>query len=154
METHLNWNTRLFSKRYEICQWETVIGTLEKSGWSTNVAGELNGRQFIFGTNRIVKKETKIIDSVSGLTLGTIIYNNWKSKATINYQDKVYSWQFENFWRSKWSISNINGKLVKYQSRALKGKIISFTDDDLIILTGFYIRNRFNERTAHIALRT
>jgi hypothetical protein len=85
------------------------------------------------------------------LPLGNIKYSTWKAKSSILYQDKEYSWQFDNFLRSKWSISNENGVMIKFHSRALTGIIISYTRDEILILTGFFIRNFLKQRSAEIA---
>jgi hypothetical protein len=83
--------------------------------------------------------------------IGSITYNFWKSKSVINYQDKEYNWQFDNFWRTKWSIQNRNGVLIRYKSNCLKGTINSYTNETVLILAGFFIRNLINERASHAA---
>ncbi len=69
----------------------------------------------------------------------------------ISYQDKEYNWQFDNFWRTKWSIQNRNGVLVRYMSNGFKGTIDSYTNEEILILAGFFIRNLMNERSSQAA---
>ncbi len=154
MEMHLTWKTKLFSSRFEIYQHEVMKGELYKEGWTRKVNGELNTRRVLFETRGIFKYETQIIDMQGNLPLGNVKYTTWKAKSVIFYQDKEYSWQFDNFLRSKWSISNENGVLVKFHSHALTGIIMSYTRDEILILTGFFIRNFLKQRSAEIAAVT
>lgn len=151
---HLTWKTKLFSSRFEIYQHEVMKGELYKEGWTRKVNGELNTRRVLFETRGIFKYETQIIDMQGNLPLGNVKYTTWKAKSVIFYQDKEYSWQFDNFLRSKWSISNENGVLVKFHSHALTGIIMSYTRDEILILTGFFIRNFLKQRSAEIAAVT
>lgn len=154
MEVHYNWRTRFFSKNFGIFKQDMHIGELRKEGFSKKVNGELNSRRVIFDTKRFFKFETSIIDPESETIIGTVKYRKWKEKSIIQYNDKEYEWQFDNFIRSKWSISTRNGALIKYHSHGLKGSITSYTADEVLILTGFYIRNYLKQRTAAIAAAT
>ncbi len=151
MEIQFNWKTKLFSNRFEIYQNDMVKGELYKERWSRKVSGELNTRRVLFETNGFFKYETAITDLQGNLPLGNIKYTLWKAKSVIVYQNKEYQWRFDNFLRSKWSISNENGVLIKFHSHALTGIIVSYTRDEILILTGFFIRNFFKQRSAAIA---
>jgi hypothetical protein len=151
MEIQYNWKTRLFSNRFEIYQNDILKGELYKGGWSRKVIGELNTRRIIFETRGLFKYDTQIIDAQGEMTIGQIKYTSWKAKSTILYQNKEYKWQFDNFLRSRWSISNENGPVIKYHSNAFSGIITSYIRDEILILTGFYIRNFLKQRSSEIA---
>lgn len=151
MEIQYSWKTKLFSKKFEILQNEIVKGELYKEAFRRKVTGELNTRRVLFETKGIFKFETRIIDMQGDITLGQVNYTSWKAKSTITYQDKEYQWRFDNMLRSKWSISNENGVLIKYHSHAFTGIIVSYTRDEILILTGLYIRNFLKQRSADIA---
>jgi hypothetical protein len=154
MEAQFSWKTKLFSNRFEISRNNVIAGELKKEGWSRKVHGELNGRKVLFETKGVFKHETKIIDMVDNSTIGRIEFHNWKAKATVFYQNKEYQWQYDNFFRSKWSLNNENGVLIKFQSHAFKGNIIAYTKDEILILTGFFIRNFIKQKSAEIAAAT
>ena len=154
MEIQYNWKTKLFSKRFDIYQHEILKGELYKENWSRKVNGELNIRRVMFETKGIFKVETTIIDLQGDITIGNIKFTNWKAKSTISYQNKDYRWQFDNFLRSRWSISDENGAIIRYHSNAFKGIIVSYTRDEILILTGFFIRNFLKQRSAEIAAST
>ncbi|OFY60546.1 MAG: hypothetical protein A2Y71_00545 [Bacteroidetes bacterium RBG_13_42_15] len=151
MEIQYNWKTRLFSNRFEIYQNDILKGELYKGVWSRKVIGELNTRRLIFETRGLFKYDTQIIDAQGEMTIGQIKYTSWKAKSTILFQNKEYKWQFDNFLRSRWSISNENGPVIKYHSNAFSGIITSYIRDEILILTGFYIRNFLKQRSSDIA---
>jgi hypothetical protein len=151
MEIQFNWKTKLFSNLFEIYQNDIIKGELYKERWSRKVSGELNARRVLFETKGVFKYETLITDLQGNLPLGNVKYTPWKAKSVISYQNKEYQWQFDNVLRSKWSISNENGVLIKFHSHALTGIIVSYTRDEILILTGFYIRNFLKQRSAEIA---
>jgi hypothetical protein len=154
MEIQYNWKTKLFSKKFDIYQNDILKGELYKENWSRKVNGELNIRRVMFETKGIFKVETTIIDLQGDITIGNIKFTNWKAKSTISYQNKDYRWQFDNFLRSRWSISDENGAIIRYHSNAFKGIIVSYTRDEILILTGFFIRNFLKQRSAEIAAST
>jgi len=115
------------------------------------VTGELNARRVRFETKGFFKNETSIIDLQGEIGAGKVIFAGIMSKATIIYQNREYKWQFDNFLRSKWSVNDENGAIVKYHSNAFTGIITSYTRDEILILTGFFIRNFLKQRSAAIA---
>jgi len=154
MEIQYNWKTKLFSRKFDIYQHEILKGELYKENWSRKVNGELNIRRVMFETKGIFKYETTIIDLQGEMTIGNIKFTNWKAKSTISYQNKDYKWQFDNFLRSKWSVSDENGVIIRYHSHAFTGIIVSYTRDEILILAGFFIRNFLKQRSAEIAAST
>jgi hypothetical protein len=154
METHFTWKTKLFSRKYEIYKYNAPAGEVTNKNWSKKSVCELNGNKFIFETKGFFKAETHIIDSADNLDIGTIKYTTWKRKPIINLRDREYRWQFDNFFNTRWSVSNENGFLVKYHSRAFKGTIDSYTDDEALILAGFYIRNYYKQKSEAVAAST
>jgi len=151
METKFDWKTSLFSNKFEIFRNGMPAGELSKGNWKRKVTGELNSRKIQFNTKGFFSHETLIIDLRDDSIIGTIVFSNWKSKASINYQNRDFNWQFDNLLRTKWSMGNENGVIVKYLSEILKGTINSYTGDEILILSGFFIRNFFRQRSAGIA---
>ena len=154
MEIRYNWKTRLFSKRFDIYQHEILKGELNKEIWSRKVNGELNARRILFETKGVFKHKTKIIDLQGDIKIGEIDFSLRKSGTVIYYQNKRYMWQFDNLLRSKWNISDENGTIIRYHSNAFTGLIVSFTRDEILILTGFFIRNFLKQRLAELTITT
>jgi len=114
MEQRFNWKTKLFSKKFEIYQHDSLKGEIFKENWSRKVTGELNARRVRFETKGFFKNETSIIDLQGEIGAGKVIFAGIISKATIIYQNREYKWQFDNFLRSKWSVNDENGAIVRY----------------------------------------
>jgi len=151
METHYTWKTKLFSWKFEIYRYETLIGELNKEGFSRKTYGEMGGKKILLFTKGFFKQETLIIDQTNSSEIGNIEYNFWKSRSKVSYNNKVYSWQFDNFWHTKWSLSNENGYLIRYHASGLKGSIDAYIEDPVLLLAGFFIRNIYRQRHAQSA---
>lgn len=143
MEAHYIWKTKLFSSKYEIFRNETPVGEFTDKTWSRTAIGELNNRKITFVTKGFFKNDTRIINSSDDSEIGNIRYNTWKTKATILLGNKEYSFAFDNLFHTKWIVSNENGPLIKYQSGYSNHSIDAYTDDDVLILTGLFIRQLF-----------
>jgi hypothetical protein len=143
MRTQLNWGKGIFSNTFEIFSDGVAVGNLKENTWRQSADGELFGKRYLFKTKGFFKQETQIMDANNGSLLGTIKYNYWKTKATIEYIDRVFNWKYDNLWNTKWSISDLNGVQVKYQGSSSKGKIELNEQNELLLLTGLYITNYY-----------
>ena len=154
METQFYWKTKLFSRKYIIYQYGRMVGELHKVNLSRKIKGEIFGRKLIFETSGFFKQDTQIIDLQDNSVIASITYRRWKHVSAISYQGKDYTWQYENFFRSRWSLGSSNGSIVRYHSKFFNGSIYSYTNDGVLVLAGFYVRNHFRERSAHVAAAT
>jgi hypothetical protein len=154
METHYTWKSRFFRSRFEIYQYENLVGELKNKSFERRASGELNGRKLMFETKGFFNQEHRIIDQKDDSVVVQIIFNTWKTKTTIRYDNKDYQWHYDNFWNTKWSISNENGALIRYKSSFSSGEITSYTGDEVLILTGLFIKNYFKQRAAAAAAAT
>ena len=154
METYLTWKTKLFSRKFEIFNYHTLAGEVTNKNWSKKSVCKLNGREFLFETKGVFKPETLITDLSENKEIGSIVYTTFKRKPLIKMHDNEYKWQFDNFLNTRWSVSNRNGFLIKYHSKGFKGTIVSYTDDEALILTGFYIRNYYKQKAEAAAAST
>jgi len=151
METHYTWKIKFFSNTYEIYKTEMKAGEILNKAFSRSATGVLNGKNLIFDVRGFFRSETKILDGENESQIAEVDISNWKSRATIKYNGREYTWQHENFWNTKWTIGNENGALVKYHSFTSGGDIQSFTDDPVLILAGLFIKNYFRQRASSAA---
>ncbi len=151
METQFTWKAKLFSNKYEIIRDENLAGELTSSGWKRKSAGELAGKRVQFEVKGFFKQQYLITNPDDDSLIGEIVYNTWRSKAVITLQGKDYNFQFDNFFHSKWSITNENGNLIKYEAGFKHGVITSSTSEEILILTGLYIRDFLRQRAASVA---
>lgn len=148
METHFTWKRKLFSNIYEIFEYENLAGQLKSTGWKRMTLGDLKGEKLKFEIKGLFDKEFLIKHPDDDSVIGQIVFNMWRTKATISLRDKEYQWGFDNLFHTKWSISNENGPLVKYDGHFKSGEIISYIMDNSLILTGVYIKDYLNQRAA------
>lgn len=146
MEIRYPWKTKFFSKKFDIYQNETLRGELFKEGLSRKVTGELNTKRYQFETKGFFKREILITDQQRHIETGRIQISCRRSDAVISYIGKDYKWKFDNFICSRWSLSDGMRVLIKYHSAAFSGLIESSTENELLILSGFFIRNFIRKR--------
>lgn len=154
METIITWKTKFFSNKIQLYKREDLIGEIVNKPFSRSADGVLNGRNFRFNIKGFFRQETRILDGVDGSVVADIVISAWKSKAAITYNNMEYTWQYENFWNSKWSISSGNGPVVKYHSHGTGGEVTSYVSDEILILAGLFIKNYFRQRAAATAAST
>ncbi len=147
MEIHLTWKTKLFSRKFEIYNYNTLAGEVANKNWAKKSVCKLNSKEFLFETKGVFKSETRIIDLSDNKEIGNINYTKWKRKPLINLRGNEFKWQFDNFFNTRWSVSNQNGFLIKYHSLGFKGTIDSYTNDEALVLAGFYIRNYYKQKS-------
>lgn len=151
MEANYTWKTKFFSRKFEIYRNDVRCGEISKLAFSRNSKGELNGKQLSFVTKKLFRPSTEIINLNDGTVIGSITLSPFKRKSLIKYREKEYSWQFDNFWNTRWSVSNEYGPQVKYHCTGLKGTLDSYINDEALILAGFYLRNFFRQRSSAVA---
>jgi len=154
MEAYFTWKTKLFRNLYEIFENEQKIGELKSSGWKRRASGEFKGKKLEFEIKGFFKPEFRIVNPEDNSLAGTFSFSTWRTKATIVSDNRTYQWQNDNFFHTKWSISSENGNLIKYHSHFKYGEITSYTTDELLILTGLYIRDYLQQRAAAAAAAT
>jgi hypothetical protein len=151
MELHLTWKTKLFSRTFEILRNDMKEGQLKKESFSRITNGWLKTKKVTFLTKGFFKNGTSITDSDTSAVIGSISYHLWRRKSRISYNGKDYYWQYDNFFGTRWSLGNENEVLIRYHNQCFKGTIDSYTDDEILILTGFFIRNYLKQRSANAA---
>ena len=143
MGNNLNWKKGVFKSSYEIFSGDIPVGKLKPDTWSRQGIGELNGKKYLFETKGFFNQETVIYNPDTNLQTGKVTYSTWKTKATIEYGGKTFSWKYDNTWNTKWSITDSAMLLVRYHGSFTKGEIEISSYNELLILTGLYITNYF-----------
>ncbi len=140
----INWKKGLFSSKYKLFDNNNVeIGDFSQSAFSGTSIGKINESKLKFRKKSFFSSETEITDLNSNQLIGNIKFNGWRSKADIKINDKNYLWKYDNFWHSKWSIYENGQQLVNYKSSTTYGNIESLIENDLLILSGFYVYNYY-----------
>lgn len=151
METSYTWKTRFFRSAFDISKYGEPAGELCSKGWKRKWEGTLNETRVNFEVKGFFDKDFLILNPDDGSKLGNIVFNTWRTKATITLNGKEYNWDYENWWHTKWVISNQNGNLIKYASGFKSGDILSYSEDNILLLTGLFIRDYLQQRAAATA---
>ena len=139
----INWKKGFFSSKYKLLSGSKEIGEFHQPSFSNYSIGKLNNTKLKFKKKGFFKSETDILDLNLNQTVGHIKFDGWGSKASIRLHGKNYKWKYENFWHSKWSISENEKALINYKSSTTSGEIESSIDNESLILCGFFIFNYY-----------
>ena len=139
----MKWEKGLFSSKYRLLDKDIEIGEFKNPAFNSSSFGTLGETKLKFKAKGIFSSETEIIDLNLDQSIGSIKFNSWGSKAEIRISDKKYIWKYDNFWHSKWSISENGEQLIRYKSSSSSGEIESMVDNELLLLCGFYVYNYY-----------
>ena len=145
MKTLLHWKRGAFSSTCRILSGEEIIGELASYTFKQTAEGVIRNKRYLFRTKGLFKQETQIIDGVSDQVIGNITYNSMMSKATIEFKDRTVSWKYDNTWQTKWSLYDKLGIHMKFAGRQSKGTIEFEEEDDLLVLTGMFVTNYYQQ---------
>lgn len=143
MKTSLKWTKGVFSNLYKIYDNGDFIGDLKERSFSQSAKGSIRGKDYLFRTHGFFNPVTEIVDSTSKKIVGKIQYNSWRSKATVTLNGKTINWKYDNVWNTKWSLSDSDDTIVKFNSATTQGHIEARLDDELLVLTGLFIKNYY-----------
>ncbi|MDO5656307.1 MAG: hypothetical protein Q4G27_09225 [Flavobacteriaceae bacterium] len=141
MQTQFTWKKGLFSDLFQIYNNDNQIGKLKDNSFSQVAKGEIQQKEYTFKSKGIMNYRTEIIDNSSSQIIGEIKYNNWMTKASIDIGESKALWQYDNFWSTKWSITQSDGIQIRFSGSSSKGEIQCNKVDELLILTGLYVIN-------------
>ena len=145
MKTKLSWRRGILSTTYQIFSKERQIGQLKNHTFKQISEGRINKKKYNFRTKGVFKQETQILDGDSNKLLGNITYNSMMTKASIKLPDRTLSWKYDNGLQTRWSLFNEHGILMKFAGRATKGNIEYEEVDEMLVLTGLYITNYYQQ---------
>lgn len=143
MITNLTWKKGVLSNTYRIYAGHKEVGELSHKTFKQDASGIFQGKQYRFETQGIFNQTSVIIDSETNIEIGIINYNTWHTKATITIFKKVYQWQYNNIWNTKWSLSANRKLLVNNLGGSTSGKIESSDGDGLLILSSLFVTNYY-----------
>lgn len=141
MRLFLNWRKGLFDSDYQLFNQYEIKGSLLFNGFSNN-ARAIASRNYYYRTEGYTQPHTSIKDE-KFIETATISYDLWSLKATIKiHQPQETVWIYRHGRLGKWSITSADGKeAILYHSNTGSGVIESDTDDELLLLTGLFIRS-------------
>jgi len=145
MKTILNWKRGTFSTTYKIFSDEQGIGELQNFAFKQTSQGSIGRKKYTFRTKGLFKQETQILDGDNNEPIGNITYGSRMTKATIQLSDRTVNWKYDNGWQTRWSLFDEQGVHMKFAGGATKGTIECEEIDDLLVLTGLFVTNYYQQ---------
>lgn len=143
MKTNLTWTKGVFNSLYKIYSSGNLIGDIKEKPLTQSAKASLNGREYLFRTHGFFNQITEIIDNTDNQVIGQVEYNTWRNKATITINGKTINWKYDNLWNTRWSLSDPTGTIMKFNSSVTQGYIDTNLDDELLVLTGLFVKNYY-----------
>jgi hypothetical protein len=150
MKTILRWEKGLFSSTCRIYKGEEILGELKDHAFKQTSEGRIRNETYRFKTRGFFSQETLIIDGKNDQVVGNISYRSWKTRATIQLEDRVFSWKYDNGWQTRWSIFYDNHIYMKFAGKLSRGTIEFEEENDLLVLTGLFVTNYYQQATIAI----
>ena len=145
MKTILRWEKGTFSSTCRIYSGEEILGELTDHTFKQISDGFIGNQPYRFKTKGFFGQETQILEGKNDRVIGNISYKSWKTKATIQIQDKVFYWKYDNGWQTKWSVFDDSHVYMKFAGKLSKGTIEFEEDNDLLVLTGLFVTNYYQQ---------
>ncbi len=143
MQQLLTWRKGLFDSNYQLYGNSEIKASLIFSSLKNNARG-IALKNYYFTTEGFLNPTTKIRDEKHN-QIGVITYHTWQLKATVTFNNLDHaSWNYTNSWLSQWVITNHRDKQIQYHSSTAAGTIHSDNDDELMLLSGLFIREFFS----------
>jgi len=146
MKNNLTWSKSLFSSLYQIYSNGKQHGNLVDKPFSRTTKGMFNSKEYLFRNTGFFNQKTEIVDCSDNNVIGEIDYNSWRSKATVSINERTYLWKYDNFWNTRWSLSDPDGVSVRFNSSTTRGQIDAETEDGLLLLSGLFVKNYYLQK--------
>ncbi|MFY0683596.1 MAG: hypothetical protein JXR20_03525 [Balneola sp.] len=133
----LSWKKDVIAIGYDLFLDRKLVGEIRNERLSKNSYIKISGKKYFFETEGLSNKAINIIDMNSRKQIGKIVFNLWRTKASIALFDKDYIWKIDTFFYIKWSIYSktniplITSKLYKGDSYEVNNEV-----DELLVFCG------------------
>jgi len=143
-EQTLIWNKSIFDSNYQVFGNALLKFSINFSSLRNSAIATTLNEIYLFKSEGYSNPETKILNNKNE-TLAIIKYDWLSFKAKIFYPSgEVADWSYQNSWLSRWSVNDHQNKQIIYNSSTGNGLIHSNTDDELLLVSGLFIREYYN----------
>lgn len=140
MSNFLTWNKGFFDSNYQLFSNGKICGSMLFDSWKNDAKGMGLNSSYFFKTENFFNPITQIINDKNEI-IGTITYGSWQTKASIKMIDgEVFGWSFTSSWLNSWMITDFKEKKISYHAKSAHGTIDYATTDEVVLLTGIFIR--------------
>ncbi len=150
METHLKWRRGFFSNRCVIFSVDQPVGELKFASFSTKTTASLYDQEYTFLSKGFFKDYTLVYDKENKL-LEKINHSGWKQPRTL-FEGRPIKWQYENRWKTQWTVFDAKGTHIKYSGTGQKGDIELRTEVPLLVLAGLFVADYYRRAAVAVAV--
>ncbi|HKK38942.1 MAG TPA: hypothetical protein VJ949_05970 [Cryomorphaceae bacterium] len=140
---NLNWKQRLLSSQVEFFRDDQKIGELKEGFFKKEGEGFFNELKIEFTKSDLFSQNTDIIDTDASETIGKVKFNGWRNEAEIRLGERTLQWKYLNFLGTKWQILENDQSIVEYKSSWFSGEIEATSNEEALILAGFFVHSNF-----------
>jgi len=144
MEQVLYWRKGLFDSNYQVFDQQQLKFSMNFSSWQNSAIATTQSGIYLLKSEGFSKPETRILNNQNE-TLATITYDWLGFKARVVFASgETLDWRYQNSWLSRWSLNNLKDKQILFSASAGNGNIHSNVNDDMLVLTGLFIREYYS----------
>ncbi|QIL41265.1 hypothetical protein G7074_19565 [Pedobacter sp. HDW13] len=144
MEQVLYWRKGLFDSNYQVFYEQQLKFSMNFSSWQNSAIATTQSGIYLLKSEGFSKPETRILNNQNE-TLATITYDWLGFKARVVFASgETLDWRYQNSWLSRWSLNNLKDKQILFSASAGNGNIHSNVNDDMLVLTGLFIREYYS----------
>lgn len=147
MAKFINWRSNWLSGDFQLFVDGIQKGMISFGNWRSDAEGVFDDKNFFFSNVGFWQSRTNVIDRKTNELVAVITYDSWKSKAVISLKSgERYEWTSTGIWKSQFTVSNYNNEHITYNASSNSGAISSDTDNELLIVSGLFIKHIYNKR--------
>jgi len=153
MSRFINWKNNWFSGNFQLFVDGVQKGMITFGTWKSDAVSMFEDKNYYFVNEGFWQSKTKVIDRNTNEMVAIITYDSWKSKALISLNTgEQYEWKSTGIWKTQFTVSNYKDAHIMYNSGSNSGAISSDTDNELLIISGLFIKQIYNKRAALIVV--
>lgn len=146
----ITYNRKFFDSTYYLQDATKQVGYLRNDPWKNHAIGIYNGKQYNFKSTGVFRQVTLIIDPSTQETLGSIKFDDFRSKAYIRLKDSPSAMlKATNFSRTHWTLTGEESIQINVNGWSSNGNITASDEvPEVYILAGLFATNHIAEYTA------
>lgn len=144
MEYNFNWNKSTFDSKYQVFAQGLLKYALNFGTWNNTAIATTQTGIYLFKSNGVFNPESMLLDNKNEVR-AAIKFNLLSLNATVKFiGGDEFMFLYQKNWITEWSLNNGKEKQVFYSAKTGAGLVNSNIDDELVILTGLYIREYYS----------
>lgn len=153
MNSTAHWEKGILSNTTKIFRNQKELGMMSSKIFRLSAQAKLLKNSYRFNPLGTFNTYVQIIDRHKNEVVGSILFDNFMNKATINLSGKTYLFIPKNGFQTKWIITDENKQVVLRIKNSMKsGQIISKKEQDLLMLSSLYVIHFIQQQTYFILL--